>query len=199
MYTLYIGNKNYSSWSLRPWILLTELGIEFNEQLIPFDDGGSWEKFRAFSPTGLVPCLHDGDAVVWESLAITEYLAESHPQVWPADRLARAWARSATSEMHAGFATLRNLCPMSVGLRLKLRTMPDALQQDLDRITEIWTQGLERFGGSFLAGERFDPLLRVGGSDRFGTDRLRIEGRADGVHHRRTRHQKRRTRETSRK
>ena len=158
MYTLYIGNKNYSSWSLRPWILLTELGIDFEEELIPFDDGGSWDKFRAFSPTGLVPCLHDRDTVVWESLAITEYLAESHPEVWPADRRARAWARSATSEMHAGFSALRNLCPMSVGLRLKLRTVPEALQQDIDRVCELWTQGLESFGGSFLAGERFTAV-----------------------------------------
>jgi len=93
MYTLYIGNKNYSSWSLRPWILLTQLGIPFAEQLVPFDDGGSWQKYRAFSPTGLVPCLHDEDTVVWESLGITEYLAEAHPEVWPADRGARAWAR----------------------------------------------------------------------------------------------------------
>ena len=105
MYTLYIGNKNYSSWSLRPWILLTELGIEFNEQLIPFDDGGSWEKFRAFSPTGLVPCLVDGDITVWESLAITEYVAERESGVWPDDRDARAWARS---RYESGRPTLRS-------------------------------------------------------------------------------------------
>ena len=90
MYTLYIGNKNYSSWSLRPWILLTELGIPFEERLVPFDDDGSWQKFRAFSPTGLVPCLYDsakntesdGETIVWESLAITEYPAE---EVWEAE------------------------------------------------------------------------------------------------------------------
>ena len=155
MATLYIGNKNYSSWSLRPWILMRALDIPFEEQLIPFDDGGSWEKFRAFSPTGLVPCLHDDEIVVWESLAITEYLAEAHPQVWPADKTARAWARSATAEMHAGFSALRNCCPMSVGVRIALHEQSDDLQQDLARLNELWEQGLDRFGGPFLAGANF--------------------------------------------
>ncbi len=160
MYTLYIGNKNYSSWSLRPWLLLTELGIPFNEQLVPFDDGGSWTKFRAFSPTGLVPCLHVDNlpgigSVVWESLGITEFPAEDHPQVWPADRSARAWARSATAEMHAGFSALRNECPMSVGLRVQLHDQSAALRQNLTRLAELWQQGLDTFGGPFLAGAEF--------------------------------------------
>ena len=155
MYTLYIGNKNYSSWSLRPWILLTELQIPFQEELVPFDDGSSYEKFRAFSPTGLVPCLVDGDETIWESLAITEYLAEQHPTVWPYPKRARAWARAAAAEMHAGFSAIRNDCPMTVGLRIRLHNQSDALQKDLDRLAELWLQGLEAFGGPFLAGSRF--------------------------------------------
>ncbi len=158
MYTLYIGNKNYSSWSLRPWILMTQLDIPFTEELVTFDDGNSWQKFRAFSPTGLVPCLYDGDTLVWESLAITEYLAEAHPQVWPADKAARAWARAATAEMHAGFSALRNECPMSVGLRIKPHNTSDALQRDLDRVVELWQQGFDRFGGRFLAGDDFSAV-----------------------------------------
>lgn len=158
MYTLYIGNKNYSSWSLRPWVLLTALDIPFTEQLVPFDDGGSWDKFRKFSPTGLVPCLHHGDIVVWESLGIVEYIAEQHPQVWPCDPAARAWARSATAEMHAGFNALRNECPMTVGLRIRLNSQSDKLSDDLARLTELWQQGLSQFGGPFLAGAKFTAV-----------------------------------------
>ncbi|WP_339647472.1 glutathione S-transferase N-terminal domain-containing protein, partial [uncultured Pelagibacterium sp.] len=97
MYALYIANKNYSSWSLRPWVLLKTLGIDFDERFVPFLQGSSYEEFRKFSPTGLVPCLVDGDLTVWDSLAITEYVAEDYSQVWPADRAARAWARSAAA------------------------------------------------------------------------------------------------------
>ena len=160
MYQLYIGNKNYSSWSLRPWILLTQLGIPFEETLVPFDDGGSWEKFRAFSPTGLVPCLvdRDRDITVWESLAITEYISEAHPSVWPEEPAARAWARAAAAEMHAGFSALRNLCPMTVGMRIRLFEETDALRADLARIAELWEQGLDAFGGPFLAGSQFTAV-----------------------------------------
>jgi glutathione S-transferase len=159
MYTLYIGNMNYSSWSLRPWLLMTELGIPFEERLVPFDDGGSWDKFRPFSPTGKVPCLHDGARVVWESLGIVEYLAEQHTGVWPGDRDARAWARSASAEMHAGFAALRQHCPMTVGLRVRLHQQPAAaLGRDMDRLTELWNEGLGRFGGPFLAGDAFSAV-----------------------------------------
>ncbi len=152
MYVLYIGNRNYSSWSLRPWLLMTELRIPFQERLVPFEDGGSWGRFRAFSPTGQVPCLHDGGQVVWESLAIAEYLAERHPGVWPEDRAARAWARCASAEMHAGFRALRNECPMTVALRIRLHGRSDALERDLGRLDELWNEGLTRFGGAFLAG-----------------------------------------------
>ncbi len=96
MYTLWIANKNYSSWSLRPWILLKVLDIPFNEKLSYFEDAkSSREKFQAFSPTGLVPCLIDGEITVWDSLVIVEYLAEEHIQVWPSDKTAREWARRA--------------------------------------------------------------------------------------------------------
>ena len=103
MLTLYTANKNYSSWSLRPWLVLRELGIPFEEKLVPFHVGA----FSGFSPSGKVPCLVDGDTTVWDSLAITEYVAEAHPQVWPDDRAARAFARSAAAEMHSGFMALR--------------------------------------------------------------------------------------------
>ena len=155
MYTLYIGNKNYSSWSLRPWVLLTVLGIPFDERLVPFEGGGTWERFREFSPTGLVPCLHDGDIVVWESLGIVEHIAEAYPGVWPTGPAERAWARSAAAEMHAGFGALRNECPMTVGMRVRLHAISAELDADLARLAELWQEGLGRFGGPFLAGSDF--------------------------------------------
>ncbi|WP_288130152.1 glutathione S-transferase family protein [Microbulbifer sp.] len=158
MLKLYIGNKNYSSWSLRPWLLAKQLDIPFVEKLVPFDDGGSWSKFRTFSPTGLVPCLEDGDVTVWESLAITEYLYESSPGVWPESREARAWARCAAAEMHAGFLALRNQCSMNCGVTVRLHEIDAKLQKDLDRLEELWQQGLKRFGGPYLAGEAFTAV-----------------------------------------
>ncbi len=155
MFTLIIGNKNYSSWSLRPWLLLKALDIAFTERLEPFIAHGSHDAFRAFSPTGRVPLLVDGDIKVWDSLAIAEYVAETHPQVWPADRAARAFARAISAEMHAGFASLRNICTMNCGLRIALHAVTPDLQADLTRIDEIWCEGLSRFGGPFLAGAAF--------------------------------------------
>ncbi|MCP5328201.1 MAG: glutathione S-transferase [Steroidobacteraceae bacterium] len=158
MLTLYIGNKNYSSWSLRPWSLLKTLGIPFEEKLVPFDSGSSYKKFRAFSPTGKVPCLVDGSTVVWDSLAIAEYVAERHPAAWPADPAARAWARSAAAEMHSGFAVLRNDCSMCVGVRIELRQISEHLRRDIARLDELWCEGLARFGGPFLAGPGFTAV-----------------------------------------
>ncbi len=158
MYTLHIANKNYSSWSLRPWALMTELSIPFKEVLSPLKDGSSWEEYRTFSPTGLVPCLVDGEQVVWESLGIVEYLFERHPEVWPADPGARAWARCASAEMHAGFSALRNQCPMSCGLRIALNDVSQGLQKDIARIDELWNEGLSRFKGPFLAGSKFTAV-----------------------------------------
>ena len=161
MYQIYIANKNYSSWSLRPWLLLSELGIAFDERLVSFAHGigASWPQFRTFSPSGKVPCLHDGDTVVWDSLAIAEYLAERHVDVWPSDPVARAWARCAAAEMHAGFAALRNQCGMNCGVRIRLPDqLPAALHADIARIDELWSEGLTRFGGPFLAGARFGAV-----------------------------------------
>ncbi|MBM4192429.1 MAG: glutathione S-transferase family protein [Gammaproteobacteria bacterium] len=158
MYTLVIGNKNYSSWSLRPWVLLRTLGIDFEERLIPFGEPGSAEHFKSLSPSGRVPCLHDGDWRVWDSLSIVEYLAERHVGVWPADTRARAWARSAAAEMHSSFQALRNECSMSCGQRVVLRTRSKTLESDLHRIGVLWQDGLSRFGGPFLAGQRFTAV-----------------------------------------
>src|SRR5262245_26820791 len=138
MYQLFIANKNYSSWSLRPWVLMRELGIPFEEQLVPFGT----RAFREFSPTSRVPCLLDGDNTIWESIAIVEYLAEKTPRVWPGDPIARAWARSAAAEMHAGFQALRNICTMNCGIRVRIDPWPADVRQDVARIDELWSQGL---------------------------------------------------------
>ena len=158
MYTLHIGNKNYSSWSLRPWILMTELGIAFQERQHVFGPTFA-ARTEGKSPSGKVPCLHDGDRVVWDSLAIAEYLAEKHRGVWPEDPAARAWARSAAAEMHSGFGTLRDICSMSCGIRMQLGAQSlDALRKDLARLEELWGDGLGRFGGPFLAGKSFGAV-----------------------------------------
>ena len=158
MPTLHIANKNYSSWSLRPWVLMREVGIAFDEQVHYFGSDSSYEAFRAFSPTGKLPCLHDREALVWDSLAIAEYLSEKHPHVWPADRRARAWARSVAAEMHSGFGTLRTQCSMSCGHRVKLHRIDEALQKDLNRLDEIFAFGLAEWGGPFLTGEHFSAV-----------------------------------------
>ena len=158
MLQLYIANKNYSSWSLRPWLLLRQLEIPFREHLVPFRSDGAGNGFDRFSPTAKVPCLHDGDTVVWDSLAIAEYLAEQVPSVWPAAAGARAWARCAAAEMHSGFQALRDICGMNCGLRVQLHSRPGTLQRDLARIEALWTEGLARFGGPFLAGADFTAV-----------------------------------------
>jgi glutathione S-transferase len=155
MYQLYIANKNYSSWSLRPWVLMHEVGIGFDEQRLAFGDTAAWQSYRQISPSGKVPCLVDGPLQVWDSLAITEYLAERHDGVWPEAAAARAWARSAAAEMHSGFGALREECSMSCGVRVQLHGRSGALERDLERLTVLWTDGLQRFGGPFLAGHGF--------------------------------------------
>lgn len=158
MYKLYIANKNYSSWSLRPWVLMKELSIDFEEKLIPFIEGSNWEPFRSFCPSGTVPCLQDGELTVWDSMGIMEYLAESYANVWPKELKARTWARCAAAEMHSGFSTLRNECPMNCGLRIRLNEVTSDLQHDVDRIEELWQQGINLFSGPFLAGEKFTAV-----------------------------------------
>ena len=155
MTTLYIANKNYSSWSLRPWLLMQMLEIPFEEKLVPLIEGGCWDEYRHFSPNGRVPCLHDDGHVIWESIAIAEYLAEQYPAVWPQDADARAWARCAAAEMHAGFTALRGECPMSCGVLVNRHAISPALQHDLERIDELWNEGLRCFGGPFLASDAF--------------------------------------------
>ena len=153
MYTLYIGNKNYSTWSLRAWVLMKALDIAFEEQRIVLYQPDSQAKLRAISPSGRVPCLHDGAVIVWDTLAIAEYLAERHRGVWPADTTARAWARSAAAEMHSGFARLRD--EMGMNVRLRMNKQPSSgVAAEIARIRALWIEGRERFGrgGAFLCG-----------------------------------------------
>lgn len=131
---------------------------------MPFEGGigASYSTFARFSPSGLVPCLvnvtGESELAVWDSLAIVEYLAEQHPNVWPRDKAARAWARSATAEMHSGFSALRDECSMNCGMRVELNSLLAKLKADMDRLDSLWQQGLERFGGPFLAGEQFTAV-----------------------------------------
>ncbi len=153
-FTLYIANKNYSSWSLRAWVLMRELGIPFREKLIPLGDTA----VKEISPSGRVPCLVGGDTTVWDSLAIAEYLAEYYSKVWPADAVARAWARSASAEMHSGFFDLRGTCSMNCGIRVRIDNFPPGVLADIARIDELWNDGFARFGGPFLAGAAFTAV-----------------------------------------
>lgn len=155
--TLYIGNKAYSSWSLRPWIAMTHAGIRFDEAVIPLYEPGSKAKILAVSPNGRVPALHDGAIVVWESLAILDYLDEFHARgrLWPLDRAARAFAKSISSEMHAGFAALRSQCPHNCRRDpAKPFAVTDAVRADVDRIEALWREARTLFGqnGQFLFG-----------------------------------------------
>jgi glutathione S-transferase len=154
--TLIIGNKNYSSWSLRPWIAMKVAGLEFDERVIPLYEPGSREQVLAFSPAGKVPVLIDGDQMVWESLAILEYLAERFPEagLWPRDARARSHARVVAQEMHGGFMALRRNCPMNLWLPPKPRPQGDDVMADVRRIDALWTDCRARFGGNgpFLFG-----------------------------------------------
>lgn len=158
MYSLYIANKNYSSWSLRPWVLMRALDIFFEERMLPFADPSAPAADRSVLPSGKVPCLVDGDLNVRDSLAIAEYLAERHEGVWPLDPVARIFARCASAEMHSGFDALRSRCSMSCGVRVRLNDMPDALTADVARISALFDEGLRRFNGPFLAGSAFGAV-----------------------------------------
>jgi glutathione S-transferase len=153
MYRLYIGNKNYSSWSLRGWLATKLSGAPFEEVHISLRGTFNPDNL-AFSPTALVPALHDGGTVVWDSLAIAEYLAERHPGMWPADAATRAWARSISAEMHSGFSALRNDMAMCIRERVDVRPWSDALRTNIARVTAIWTESRRRFGadGEYLCG-----------------------------------------------
>jgi glutathione S-transferase len=164
MLQLVIANKNYSSWSMRPWVLMRQAGIAFEEVMLPFDDFEPASPFktsvRALSPAGKVPILRDGDLAVWDSLAIAETLAERFPEkhLWPADPAARARARSTCAEMHAGFTGLRTHCPMNIEASLPeigalvWRDKP-AVRTDVARIQAMWEELLAQHGGPMLFGE----------------------------------------------
>jgi glutathione S-transferase len=155
---LVIGNKAYSSWSQRPWILMTAVGIPFHETVIPLRQPDTPDRIRAFSPSGRVPVLVDGDQRIWETLAIVEYLAELFPEkrIWPEERAARAHARSIANEMHAGFANLRTACPTDYTRRFAPAPLAQEVQEEVRRIESIWSQTRRRFGalghGPFLFG-----------------------------------------------
>jgi glutathione S-transferase len=154
MYTLITANRNYSSWSLRPWLLMKALDIPFVDRIEEFK-GPSNPAFQSFSPTAKVPVLIDGDRVIHDSLAIAMYLAERHDGVWPVDPDARAWAQCAAAEMHSGFGALRNDCTMNIGVRVRPKAMSEALTAEVARIAALFAEGLERFGGPWLAGSTF--------------------------------------------
>lgn len=153
---LFIANKAYSSWSLRPWLLLTEFGIPFDETVIPMYRPDTRAAMLAVSPNGRMPALHDGDIVVSESLAIVEFVAETFPDlaIWPRDRAARALARAISSEMHAGFIKLRQSCPTNFRRRPKAIPIDEGVRADVERIEAIWADARARFGqgGPFLFG-----------------------------------------------
>lgn len=163
MLKLYIGNKNYSSWSMRPWVLLKQAGIPFEEVMVRFDsfDTGSTFKntLKDQTPTGKVPVLVEGDLAVWDTLAIAEYVAEQYPdkQLWPRDKAARARARSVCAEMHAGFTALRGACPMNIEASLQdigalaWRDKP-AVRADVSRLVTMWSELLAAHKGPMLFG-----------------------------------------------
>jgi glutathione S-transferase len=155
--TLFIGNKNYSSWSLRPWMLLKHLGIEFTEKQILLDTPVFKEEVSQISPSGRVPVLRHGDVTVWDSLAICEYIADLTGKGWPEERRARAFARSVCAEMHSGFVSLRAEWPFNARARNRRPPMTPNLEADVDRVDEIWIDCRRQFGeqrgGPWLFGD----------------------------------------------
>lgn len=151
--TLVIGNKNYSSWSLRPWLAMRQAGLDFAEIRIPLDAPTTYQEIRRYSPSGRVPVLLHGDLTIWESLAICEYIAENFAKnLWPEDSAAKAVARSISAEMHAGFQSLREVMPMDCRARLCLLGVNPRVQADIERIATIWRNCRKHFGinGNFL-------------------------------------------------
>ncbi|MBS0486206.1 MAG: glutathione S-transferase family protein [Proteobacteria bacterium] len=153
---LVVGSKNYSSWSLRPWLLLRQFGVAFDEIMLPLDTPEFYARIHDYSPTGRVPVLHDGDIRVWDSLAIAEYVNERWlgGRGWPRDHAARAFARSVSAEMHSGFPALRSELPMNCRKRVKDHPASKDAQADIERIKAIWREARERYGksGPFLFG-----------------------------------------------
>jgi glutathione S-transferase len=151
-----VGTKAWSTWSMRPWLVLKKTGAPFEETLIQLrqENGMSEAAIARHSPSGLVPALKDGDVVVTDSLAISEYLAEKFPAagLWPADPVARALARAAAAEMHSGFASLRGECPMDLAAPVRAVELSEATHKDVRRIVVLWNGMLTRFGGPWLGG-----------------------------------------------
>jgi glutathione S-transferase len=178
--TIYLGNKNYSSWSLRPWLALKATGAAFDEVVIPLAEPTSRAEILRHSPSGKVPALKHGELTVWDSLAICEYLAETFPEakLWPADKAARAIARTVAAEMHSGFAALRNHLPMNIRSSFPNRGVTPEVQADINRLTAIWRDCRKRFGGGgeFLFGHftaadaMYAPVV-----SRFRTYRVELE------------------------
>ena len=157
---LVIGNKMYSSWSMRPWMVMKAFRLGFEEELVQLRTENTPDRLRRVSPSSKVPVLIDGATVVWDSLAIIEYVADSRPDlaIWPRDRLARAHARSASAEMHSGFQNLRAQCPMTIAKRFAPRQRSPEVMADVRRVTELWNEARTRFG-SKAAGEHAGPFL----------------------------------------
>ena len=153
--TLIIGNRNYSPWSLRPWLFMKHVGLEFEEILVPLDTPDTREQIDRYTPSGRVPVLRQGTLCVWDSLAICECVAEISGKGWPQAREARAVARAVCAEMHSGFATLRSLWPMNARARNRRTAVTAALEADVERIDESWNDCRGRFGGGgpWLFGE----------------------------------------------
>lgn len=151
---LVVGTKKWSTWSMRPWLVLKRSGLSFTETLVELrqENNQSEAEIRVHSPSGLVPVLKDGGLIVWDSLAISEYVAEKAPGLWPADPTARALARAAAAEMHSGFSSLRGECPMALDVEPRTAELSPATQKDIRRITALWSELLHRFGGPFLGG-----------------------------------------------
>lgn len=180
---LLIGTRKWSSWSLRPWLVIKQTGVAFTETLIPLrqENNQTYEAIRPVSRSGLVPALKDGDLVVWDSLAICEYLAERFPaaKLWPADPVARALGRSAAAEMHAGFQALRQECSMALDIQPHQADLSEATLKNVTRITELWNDLLERFGGPFLLGEwSIADAFYAPVASRFRTYGIRPQGAA---------------------
>lgn len=152
---LVVGTKAWSTWSMRPWLVLKHTGVPFTEVMIALrqENGISAERILEHSPSGLVPVLTDGDLTIWDTMAICEYLAEIFPGLWPRDPSARALARAAAAEMHSGFQALRAECPMALEIPPRVVELSGPTRKNIGRIVTLWSDMLTRFGGPFLAGE----------------------------------------------
>jgi glutathione S-transferase len=179
---LVIGTKRWSTWSLRPWLVLKQTGEPFTETLIELRQEGATEAaILPHSPSGKVPVLKDGEVTVWDSLAICEYLADAFPQarLWPQDRTARALGRAAAAEMHSGFASLRGECPMALDERHD-GDISEATQKDVRRIVQLWSDLLRRYGGPFLLGDwSIADAFYTPVATRFRTYSIRLSDHGD--------------------